>query len=164
MFTKQCPLCGKEILYSSYKTHWQAIKRNSVCKSCRTIIANKSDKRDTGKSKNNNWKGYEEIPYNWFSNYYIRQGKKYPKSGDVTIQQVWGLYLKQDKLCALSRLPIGWYDDGKTHTASLDRIDSNEGYYLDNLQLVHKDVNIMKNRYDQQYFINICKKVTENYS
>ena len=44
-------------------------------------------------------------------------------------------------------------------TASLDRIDSKKGYIKGNLQWVHKDLNIMKNSYPNQYFIEMCKKV-----
>jgi len=47
-------------------------------------------------------------------------------------------------------------------TASLDRIDSSKGYVKGNLQWVHKDINMMKNHYNQKYFIEICKKVATN--
>ena len=43
---------------------------------------------------------------------------------------------------------------------SLDRIDSNNGYVEGNVQWVHKDVNMMKKDYNQEYFINICKLIT----
>ena len=44
-------------------------------------------------------------------------------------------------------------------TASLDRIDSSKGYVIGNVQWVHKDINIMKNKFDNQYFIDMCKKI-----
>ena len=68
---------------------------------------------------------------------------------------------KQDKVCKLSGLPIGWADIGRNHTASIDRIDSNKGYVLSNIQLVHKDVNVMKSKYDQNYFISTCQLVAK---
>jgi hypothetical protein len=48
------------------------------------------------------------------------------------------------------------------HTASLDRIDSSKGYCEDNVQWVHKDINRMKNTFDQDYFISLCKLIAEN--
>lgn len=44
-------------------------------------------------------------------------------------------------------------------TASLDRIVSTKGYVEGNVQWVCKMVNIMKNVYDQEDFINMCKKI-----
>ena len=157
-YKRICPRCSKELLYSSYKTHHQAIQRNSVCKSCRTSIANMSPKRDSSLSKNPAWKGIENIPYSWFSKYFQRGRMKHV--GDIKIEQVYKMWIDQDKKCNLSGLPIGFYDSGKTgSTCSIDRIDSLKGYTIDNIQLVHKDINIMKNKFDQDYFINICHKI-----
>ena len=47
-------------------------------------------------------------------------------------------------------------------TASLDRIDSSKGYVPGNIQWVHKDVNWMKGSFTQEYFVNICKKISKN--
>ena len=47
--------------------------------------------------------------------------------------------------------------------ASIDRVDSMKSYEEGNLQFVHKDVNIMKNKYDQDYFIEVCKLIANNH-
>lgn len=47
----------------------------------------------------------------------------------------------------------------KTKTASLDRIDSLKGYTLDNVQWIHKDLNYMKCDYEENEYIEWCKKV-----
>lgn len=130
-----------------------------MCKSCRSITANKSDKRNTKREKNSQWKGYNEIPYGWFSRYFERKGTRKEHFGDITIEQVYDLWIVQDKKCALSGVSIGFYDDGKTHTCSIDRIDSSKNYTIDNIQLVHKHVNLMKNKFDNQYFIDMCKLI-----
>ena len=46
-------------------------------------------------------------------------------------------------------------------TASLDRIISTNGYTIDNIQWVHKDINELK--WDKTYeeLLSICKKVVE---
>lgn len=90
---------------------------------------------------------------------------------EITLEDAWNLYLKQNKKCALSGLDIGFcveaIKDSKghihkwKHTASLDRIDSKKDYILENVQWVHKDVNFMKNVFDQNYFIKICKLISE---
>jgi hypothetical protein len=157
-YKRICPRCNKELNYSSYKTHHQAVKRNSICKSCRTSIANMSPKRDSKLAKNPMWKGIENIPYKWFSSYFERGTKK--RTGNITIEQMYKMWIDQNKKCNLSGVPIGFNDSGKYgSTCSIDRIDSLKEYTIDNVQLVHKDVNLMKNKFDQDYFIEMCKKI-----
>jgi hypothetical protein len=45
-------------------------------------------------------------------------------------------------------------------TASLDRVDSVTGYIPSNVQWVHKDINLMKNRFGQAYFRELCRRVS----
>lgn len=161
-YNRTCPDCNKKLLYTNYKTYYSAKSRNSICKSCRTIRANKSTKRDNSRSRNVNWKGYKEIPYNWFSKYFLRN-KKSKRTGSITIIDVYNLWIKQNKKCALSNINIGFYDiENKYHSCSIDRINSDLEYDINNIQLVHKDINIMKNKYKQSYFIKICKLITKN--
>lgn len=111
------------------------------------------------------WKGYEEIPNSWFFRF-----KRYSKIEFLLqIEDVWDVFVKQNKTCALTGLPISFLNDrarGQKHsgikcTASIDRIDSKKGYIKDNIQLVHKDVNIMKNHFDQRYFLEMCRLITQ---
>jgi hypothetical protein len=88
---------------------------------------------------------------------------------NVTAQELWDLYLNQNKKCALSGqyIDFGKHIHNKLHkdqsrTASLDRIDSKLGYTIDNIQWVHKHINRMKNNYDNEYFKSICKLVASN--
>ncbi len=161
-----CSRCSITIEYTNYSSWHSAKTRNGVCKSCRTAIANQSPKRNTKKENNSQWKGYKEIPYHWFSRYFERKRSKNRKvkQGDITIEQVYDVWINQNKKCALSGLDIGFYDDGSTHTCSIDRIDSLGHYTIDNIQLVHKDINLMKNRFNQDYFIKMCQLITENHN
>lgn len=157
MFTRNCPDCGKEIQYKWNCELKVANERNSICKSCRTTRANKSPKRLNKLSDNPFWKGYEDIPQSWFSKYFQRSNRH--RTGTITIQDVWQLYLKQGKKCALTGVPLSFEKTDKGYSASIDRIDSKQEYVLSNIQLVHKDVNLMKNHFNQEYFIDVCKKV-----
>jgi len=109
------------------------------------------------------WKGYKEIPYGWFSKYFERNTKRAGKRfGDITIEQVHELWISQDKKCALTGLPIDWIKREDGVSCSIDRISSDGEYTIDNIQLVHKDINLMKNHFDQDYFIQMCKLVCQN--
>ena len=108
--------------------------------------------------------GYKDIPGSWFSRYSKTKKRKFT----LNVEDIYNLWIKQNKKCALSGLDISFENINakKTRhkfdlicTASLDRIDSKKDYTLDNIQLVHKDINMMKKEYNQEYFIKMCKLV-----
>lgn len=104
-----------------------------------------------------NYSGYRDITGSrWYS---LISGAKSRKL-DVFInkEDVWCKFEKQMFLCALSKLPISFKDN----TASVDRIDSGKHYTPDNIQIIHKDINRMKNNFNQEYFIEMCKLIAEN--
>lgn len=77
---------------------------------------------------------------------------------------LYDLFLSQGRKCALSGMSIKLAKSDKEiryglGTASLDRIDSDIGYVTGNVQWVHKDINRMKQRFNQQYFVELCSKV-----
>lgn len=72
---------------------------------------------------------------------------------------MWDLLQKQEYKCALSGLPIKFINS-TNKTASLDRINSDKGYTIDNIQWVHKKINHMKMEMNQQEFIETCKLVS----
>lgn len=76
---------------------------------------------------------------------------------DITPEEMYFMWEAQGKVCALSGAPINW----KNGTASVDRIDSSKGYTVSNIQIVHKDINLMKRDFDEEYFVDLCKKVAD---
>lgn len=113
------------------------------------------------------FKGYGEI-----SGHHIccikGNAKRTNKIFNLSPKFLWELYLKQNKKCALSGLEIGFppinvkIDRKIFNTASLDRIDSSEGYVEGNVQWVHKHINKMKTNFENQYYIDMCIKVANN--
>lgn len=83
---------------------------------------------------------------------------------DISLIYVGDLFEKQNGKCALSGLDLILKKrrGDINGTASLDRINSKFGYIEGNVQWIHKDINKMKNNYDESYFINICKLIAEN--
>jgi hypothetical protein len=116
-------------------------------------------------SKHSQWTGIGEISGDFWYDHVKRsadgsKGRKV-KELSITIEDAWNLFLKQNRKCALSGLDLTFpkKSKDKNYTASLDRIDSSEGYMLENVQWVHKHINKMKNNFDNQYFINVCREV-----
>jgi hypothetical protein len=74
---------------------------------------------------------------------------------------LYDVLISQNKKCALTGQSLNiLYLTKDESNASVDRIDSTKGYIIGNIQWVTKDVNRMKNEFSQEYFINICKKVS----
>jgi len=144
-YVKSCPDCGVEQSYGRKDHYKQAVEGNWRCKAC--------------SNRDNNFRGkYELIPITWF-NTKMRGGISRGFVWELTIQDVWEMYLMQEGKCALSGMPISWSEQGLTATVSIDRIDNSEGYLKGNAQLLHKDINMMKHALDQEYFVELCKKV-----
>ena len=115
--------------------------------------------RENGKR---NWKGGKEVSASYFAN--LKRGasgekNRNPIEFDLTLEYIDELYTKQKGLCNYSKMPISI----RAKTASLDRIDSSKGYIKDNVQWLHKDVNMMKRHYTEDYFLALCKKIGEAY-
>ena len=93
--------------------------------------------------------------YNSFSKSAISRGLDW----EITIDFIDALHEMQGGECALTGMPIGWSEQYWDHTASIDRIDNERGYWPDNVQLVHKQVNMMRGSLEIEQFVELCKLV-----
>jgi hypothetical protein len=83
----------------------------------------------------------------------------------ISIEYIWNLFLKQERKCVLSGVPIilqqSYCKNCKLQTASLDRIDSFKGYVESNVQWVHKIIQFMKQEHTDKNFINWCHIISD---
>lgn len=118
--------------------------------------------RKTGKL-HKNWSGYEEISSGYFSR--IRKGAIDRNfEFNISIKDIWDKFIEQDRRCKLSGVLLMMAPTGKTkklQTASLDRINSKIGYDIDNVQWIHKHLNVMKWHLFNDDFINWCHAVSD---
>lgn len=108
-----------------------------------------------------NFSGYKDI-----SGVYWRKTREHAVERNyeftINIEEAWDLFVKQNGKCILSGLDIRFsknQDRSYRQTASIDRIDSNKGYTIDNIQWVHKIVNFAKQRLSDDEFITLCQLV-----
>ena len=85
----------------------------------------------------------------------------------ITKSEAYEKFLAQNKKCKLSGLPLSFPLHGTDLInngciASLDRIDSNMSYTYNNIQWVHKDINLMKNALSELRFMELCKLIVGN--
>lgn len=146
---KPCSLCGLEqdYLRRNYAVH--SFRLNKACKACSNKITENCHRGFHG-----------TIRASWFNKCKVGADTR-GIVWDLTIEDVWSLYEKQQGVCALSGLPIAWSPVGNCHTASIDRVDSKKGYTTCNTQLLHKDVNMMKQSFSQEQFVALCRSVAD---
>lgn len=136
----------------------------------RSVDAYRQYENDEQRSlrRKNKWKGYEEIAGTRWSSYQ-KGAQARGFVFEITIEHAWDLFLKQERRCAISGMFIDFdmsldnlrkygYQSG---LASLDRIDSKQGYVVGNIQWVHKLVNRMKMDLDEVEFFSIVKQISK---
>lgn len=125
-------------------------------KSCGCIFNDYEYKR-----LNVNWNGFKGI-HGKFWNTIKHNAKKRNWTLEITMEDGWNLFVKQDGKCALTGLPLSFAETvRKPGNASLDRIDCNKGYTIDNVQWVHKDINRIKNNFQEDVLLEYCKLMLE---
>ena len=136
-------LCSCGVHKTLFGTH--LIQKNTTHCGCKTV-------------RRANWHGYKGVGLTYWSS--LKRGAnggkgRAPLNFSLSLEYIGDLLEKQNYKCNLSGLTISVLDK----TASLDRIDSSIGYVEDNVQWLHKDVNMMKRHYKQDYFLLLCKKI-----
>lgn len=120
--------------------------RVMACKRCKGLFSMRSGP------------GFEEIPE--FMLISIKKGAVVRNlEYTITNDYIWKIFLQQNRKCALSGRDIKFGGDSGETTASLDRIDNTKGYIDGNVQWLHKHINMIKNRWPQDYFIDICADI-----
>lgn len=110
-----------------------------------------------------NYKGVGKLAQSKFSHIKYCAEKRQIEF-NITIQYAWDLFLKQKGRCFYSNLEIDLQTRNTKGgmTASLDRIDSKKGYVVGNVMWIHKDINVMKNKFTMNHFIYLCDLISKN--
>lgn len=159
---------GFEIL-EEYKTAKKPIKLRCHCgkifacapghivsghtKSCGCFISN---------NRPHSFLGYQEISGKLYSQY-KRNAINRNLCFTISIEDIWDLYIKQQRKCAYTNIDLFWDSKEGLGNASIDRIDNKIGYTKNNIQIIIKDLNIMKNKYPHEYFLYLCHLCNQNH-
>jgi hypothetical protein len=143
--TARCA-CGKE----------QRVDRDNILSGRSTGCRKCSSKP---RSSNPSWAGYKDIPGLLYG-IAMRGAAARHMEFSITIEQLQEQWERQAGLCALTGVQLTMASKSTNRTASVDRIDSYRGYVVGNVQFVHKHINKMKNNLDEEYFVEMCKRVS----
>lgn len=80
---------------------------------------------------------------------------------NITIDDVMAMYEKQGGKCAITGIEMTYAIDGYMTNASIDRIDPDGNYDLDNIRLVCTGVNVMRMRLSDEELGRWCIAIAE---
>jgi hypothetical protein len=145
LYSVACLFCGKA---RNITRHDHATRLSKhPCKSC--------------SNKNNNPQGeVHGIRVSWFNKYRISAAHR-SLSWELDITDVSILLAQQAGRCALSGVWLTTRGPLNEITASIDRIDNSRGYTKDNIQLVHKKINMMRGTLPIKEFVKFCEAVAD---
>jgi hypothetical protein len=147
-FYKPCPECSVMQSYARKNYAEHSLNSGKVCRPC----SNKNMKPHQG------W--YRGVLRASFAHKYKVGAETRGIEWSLDFDYLADLLIAQDFKCALSGLPLQAMDI--CSNASLDRIDSTQGYIIGNVQWVLSEVNMMKQSYTQSRFIEICNAISNN--
>jgi hypothetical protein len=100
-----------------------------------------------------------------------RSGKIKTLDFELTIEFLDTLYEKQNGKCyytgrtlILPQKDVSFTDNLSSWNVSVDRIDSNRGYYQDNVVLCVSDANMAKQSMTEKDFIDLCKDIAKTWN
>jgi len=148
-WAKPCPTCGEQQDYLRKNYAEASYREGKECKKCAQSNAQK-----------NGVMIYRGIRLSWLRKFET-SAKLRGIDWEIDADVVADLYEAQDAKCALTGWDISFPETGHPQmaSASIDRIDSAFGYLPENIQLVDKRVNMMKQQYSQDEFISVCLAV-----
>ena len=163
MDTVICNNCGKLFEKAIVEINRTEIKGRKHY--CSLTCLGKANTKNLGVNRGNvaNFKGKtHRDQYTGFREF-LRRAKKRKNLGNLTLDDLFKQWKKQNGICPYTgielKLPIARKKHLRFETASLDRIDSNKGYCINNVQWVHKTINVIKNNLDETYFIQLCRDI-----
>jgi hypothetical protein len=152
-YYKPCPECNVMQSYLRKNYAEESLRLNKTCKSC------------SNKKTDNCHRGWHRgVRVSWF-NKFKASAETRGIEWDLSMDYVANLMEQQSSKCALTGWSIEFPESGHPQKAlaSIDRVDSSKGYLEGNVQLVTRHVNMMKQQYTQEQFIEVCKAVAEKW-
>lgn len=151
--------CNKNTKYEYL--HQLKLGTSKMCKHCSAIRKDRTRKSPKMLTDNISFIIFSTIK---------RQALKRNIVFNLTPEYLQNLLEIQNFKCCLTNVDINLSktldkkSNRENNTASLDRINHNEGYVEGNVQWVHKKINYMKHVFNNDEFIFLCNLVSNNHA
>ena len=145
-FFRYCPKCGVKLTYGRRDACLKRHNAGCLCKSCgqskRAGVIHTGTHREVRRSV------FAQVQ---------RAAEMRSLPFEITIDDVADLLVRQGGTCAFTGEPISF--NQAPITGSVDRIDNDLGYTPDNIQLVSKQINMLRGPLTIERFKELCKLV-----
>jgi hypothetical protein len=152
---RPCNTCSE--LLSADSEHFYQKKDGSLSSECRNCFCQRSSRNQ----KVRHHAGGIDYHLSYIARGVRQRARKSGIKCNINAEFLKVLLERQGGLCAISGIPLSFIK-GQGHiptNASVDRIDSAEGYTKDNVQLVAHQVNTMKSNLSIDQLMDWCKLV-----
>lgn len=150
---------------SNKKVYWE-------CRKCNNVWLARINDRTRGRgcfkcrntsSKTSIYDGLH-IPKAHFNNIKssLNRGSRKKLEFKITVEYIDLVFSKQNYKCVYTNQDLRFDIGSKRGNASVDRIDSSKGYIVDNIQIVHKVINNMKQALSHDEFLEWCRRIVEH--
>jgi hypothetical protein len=151
-YRKPCPECGEIQSYLRKNYAEESLRLKKICKKC-----------SNRKNENCHRGWYKGIRVSWFNKFKTgaeTRGLRW----ELSMDDVADCYKKQKGKCILTGWDIAFPELGNPclFACSIDRIKNNVGYTKKNIQLVDGRVNMIKGKYSQEFFLEVCSAVVKH--
>lgn len=154
----ECSECGrsKYIRYFPFRRKNYTYNKEKICKKCKNNIQLKKNtlKHVLQRCLTTSKTSTKER---------LKKGRKECGINTLTINQLIKMFEEQNGKCKLSNVKLS-LNTNSNNIVSIDRIDSNKGYTIDNIQLVSKIVNQAKNNLSMEDFKSMVFSIYENFN
>lgn len=148
----------------TYKLADEFYKSNSVKNTYGLTYICKECSKEKQKTNRNTEVGFWRALWNNLNN----NAKRRNLEIKITKEDLIELYKKQQGLCSVTNIPMQFTAGTQTNKnqfgVSVDRVDSTQGYEINNIRLVCSHVNIMKMNLTDQQLMFWCKAILQGKS
>lgn len=149
---KLCKICGENNAQNFYTNNKITCKKCCIERQKEYYIQNK-DKCKEGYKK---FESTNILRVRWLAAKHraIRKNIEFT----ITMEELENLLIQQNNKCYYTGVEFE-NDGSRTKSISIDRIDSNLGYTIDNIRLICSLVNTMKSDRSEQGFLNCVQSI-----
>ena len=162
-----CDFCSIRFMkdLSEFNRNLQLNRRNFCSRTCTAkALQNFGDKRNTKPPPH----GRLIDEYSKFRDHMRRIRNRY-KNYDIDVKYLKEIWDKQDGICPYTGIKMILKGHSKKemnplYIASVDRIDSNLGYVVGNIQWVCAPINYMKSNLSNDQVLELCKIIQQHFN
>lgn len=140
--------------------------QDRTCRICGTLIEKTNTGRVCYKCRHEVRQKATEDSVESFLESKLATAKTRAKSAEqefsITHGELMEMYQIQNGYCAISGLPMTHTRENSDFSISIDRIDNDAGYTVDNIRLVCWRANSMRNKLTIEMFLWWCKQIAKD--